>query len=122
VSFPSIRLVAYADRGDYVFVAVPNERGRWMRTDRAVVEVPCPACSSVCGEPCKGALVTYSVQTHFKRRRAWTEERRRRLAEARDVEARRQEYIDDLPSPALGTVPCDAAPPLDLDLIDRVLP
>lgn len=128
MSHPAIRLVAYDDRGDLVFVAVPNERGRYMRTHRSVVEVPCPACSAVCGEPCKGHLVTYSVGTHYKRRKAWSALRRQKLADAIAAESKRREWIEPPEVPALGTVGCDdidvivtrrpAPPALDLEVRD----
>ena len=32
---------------------IPNERGRWLLVDRAVVEVDCRWCGAVAGEPCR---------------------------------------------------------------------
>lgn len=65
---PSIRLVAYEDRaGCFVFVAVPDERGRYLRTDRSVVLVACPICKAIKGEPCKGRQ-GYGGMTHAARR------------------------------------------------------
>lgn len=49
----NIGLLAYAITPELVFVRVPNERGRWMLTDRCVVEVDCPYCKAVAGEPCR---------------------------------------------------------------------
>lgn len=56
---------------DKVFVRVPNERGRWVYTDRCVVEVPCSLCKSIVGEPCKGQSNNYIAGTHYVRRYAW---------------------------------------------------
>jgi hypothetical protein len=50
-----------------VFVRVPNERGRYMLTDRCVVEAPCPSCQSIKGEPCKSGTL-YTVGVHWNRR------------------------------------------------------
>ena len=67
---PSIKLVGYEDRvGGFVFVAVPDERGRYVRTDRSVALVPCPLCRSIKGEPCKLSQ-GYSGGTHAARRTA----------------------------------------------------
>lgn len=51
----NIGLVAYQLDDAMVFVRVPNERGRWVLTERCVVEVDCPHCASVSGEPCQSA-------------------------------------------------------------------
>ena len=65
---PSIKLVAYEDRqAGFVFVAVPDERGRYLRTDKSVVQVDCPLCKSIKGEPCSGSQ-GYSGGTHAVRR------------------------------------------------------
>lgn len=67
---PSIRLVAYPDRaGLFVFVAVPDERGRYARTDRSVVLVACPICKVIKGELCRSKQ-GYTSGTHAARRRA----------------------------------------------------
>lgn len=51
---PSIKLVAFEDRpGGFIFVAIPDERGRYVRTDRSVALVACPLCKAIRGEPCK---------------------------------------------------------------------
>jgi hypothetical protein len=63
---PRISMVAYEDRNrTKAFVAVPNERGRYVFTDRCVVEVPCRACGSMIGEPCKN-------QNHPESLRYWS--------------------------------------------------
>lgn len=50
---PRVSMVAYCDREPgFIFVAVPNQRGRYIRTDAAVALVPCPHCKAQIGEPC----------------------------------------------------------------------
>jgi hypothetical protein len=67
---PRIQLVAYESRDPlWIFVAVPDEKGRYMRTHRCVATVPCPQCQSTTGEPCKGAY-GYIAGTHHVRRSA----------------------------------------------------
>lgn len=67
-----ISVIAYECLPGAVFVRVPNERGRWLMTDRCVVEVDCVVCGALCGEPChnnkQGALRHYNVGTHARRR------------------------------------------------------
>lgn len=63
--------MAYADRGPgFVFVAVPNERGRYVRTDTSVILVACPLCGAAIGEPCHDGKQErrYHVTTHHRRR------------------------------------------------------
>jgi hypothetical protein len=63
-----ISLVAYEDRiGKFIFVLVPNQRGRYLRTDRSVITVACPHCKSIIGEPCTSTQ-GYGGQTHHVRR------------------------------------------------------
>ena len=51
---PRVSLVAWEDRqAGFIFVAVPDERGRYLRTDRSVVACGCPQCGALVGEPCK---------------------------------------------------------------------
>jgi len=81
----SIGLISYAVDTSKVFVRVPNERGRWMLVDRCVVEVDCPHCKAVTGEPCRrkwpewsknsdpGDASRYHICVHVDRRRAWQE-------------------------------------------------
>ena len=68
---PRISLVAWADRNPaWIFVAVPDERGRYLRTDKSVVLRACPMCHAIPGEPCKsGSGDGYSALTHVARRR-----------------------------------------------------
>lgn len=49
----TIGLVAYSVNPSLVFVRVPTERGRYLLTDRCVVEVPCEVCGATIGEPCR---------------------------------------------------------------------
>ena len=71
---PSISLVAWADRQPgFVFVKVPNERGRYVRTDTCVVLTACPYCHAGIGEPCFASSSTakhphYQGGTHSDRR------------------------------------------------------
>lgn len=46
----TIGLTAYTVNPTMVFVRVPTERGRYVLTDRCVVEVDCPVCGAVTGE------------------------------------------------------------------------
>lgn len=64
---PTISLVAYEARDGRVFVKVPNERGRYILTERCVVEVDCWHCKSAAGEPCFNGNI-YTVATHSVRR------------------------------------------------------
>lgn len=69
---PKVSLVAWEDRlSDLVFVAIPDQRGRYLRTDRSVALVSCPVCKSLVGEPCKSnqtAIDEYASTTHYRRR------------------------------------------------------
>lgn len=77
-----IGLVAYcALPPNFVFVRVPNEKGRWIMTHRCVVEVACTFCKAVTGEPCftrneSVAERRYHVGTHTWRRSEWMQKRR----------------------------------------------
>lgn len=65
---PRISLVAFEDRPNKsIFVSVPNERGRYMRTDRSVAQVACPHCYAVQGEPCRSRH-GYHAEAHVARR------------------------------------------------------
>lgn len=64
---PKIHLTAYEDRqGKFIFVAVPDECGRYLRTTKSVSLVECPYCKSIAGEPCKGRH-GYTGMTHVVR-------------------------------------------------------
>ena len=66
---PQVKLIAYESANpDFVFVAVPNEKGRWIRAERCVVEVCCPVCNAAIGEPCISGFGNYWVSTHWRRR------------------------------------------------------
>lgn len=79
----NIGIVAYGLDPSKVFVRVPNEKGRWMMVDRCVVEVDCPYCRAVAGEPCRARTgnqlcgevshdpIRYHVGVHVARREAW---------------------------------------------------
>lgn len=78
----NIGLVAYGIDPSMVMVRVPNERGRWVLTKRCVIEVACPLCLSVVGEPCNSARrrwrdatgpVRYTSGIHVARDHAWAE-------------------------------------------------
>lgn len=74
-----IGLVAYGIDGPHpslVFVRVPTERGRWVLTDRCVVEVACRLCGAVVGEPCRRSwkhnrVLQHGAGTHWHRRDDW---------------------------------------------------
>lgn len=69
---PKIHLVAYEDRqNQFIFVAVPSQRGRYLRTDKSVAFVACEHCGASIGEPCKTKSGDgYSGMTHVVRRNA----------------------------------------------------
>lgn len=77
---PQIALVAWEDRinAGKVFVRVPNEHGRYVRTDMCVVQVECEMCKAAIGEPCHNRKrdKRYWAGTHSVRRQA--ADRRRR--------------------------------------------
>jgi hypothetical protein len=99
---PRISLVAFEDRvGGFVFVAVPDERGRYLRTDKSVVQVACPNCRSVVGEPCKLGH-GYGGGTHANRRSA---------AKAKHYGERGQDQLDPIGVEALGFADVPASPP-----------
>lgn len=85
MSHLTIGLIAYNIDTSKAFVRVPNERGRWILTDRSVVEVGCPHCAAITGEPCRavrsgwrsdGKLhdpIRYHAGIHVARKQAWAE-------------------------------------------------
>lgn len=82
----NIGIVSYAIDPSIVFVRVPNERGRWMMVDRCVVEVDCPHCAAIAGEPCRQVKsswrqmvklhdpIRYGVGVHVARKQEWQKE------------------------------------------------
>lgn len=118
----NIGVVAYGVTPEIVFVRVPNERGRWMLVDRCVVEVDCPHCYAIAGEPCRRAwpewrrvetpppapdAIRYHVTVHVKRKQAWAQQTGHRFPAKRakphklritaaELSELRQE-LDDLP-------------------------
>lgn len=79
---PKISLIAYESKyPGKVFVAVPNERGRYVLTDRCVIEVDCPHCKAASGEPCHSRHGHYWTGTHVDRRYQWQREKRKRAYE-----------------------------------------
>ncbi|MBS0454016.1 MAG: hypothetical protein JSS14_22160 [Proteobacteria bacterium] len=83
MSIPKISLVAFKERqGGFIFVAIPNERGRYVRTDASVAHVACPQCRATVGEPCKGRHGTYNSGTHYGRRNDFTHSGLRRVETA----------------------------------------
>lgn len=79
---PKISLVAYLAEG-WVFVGVPGELGRYVKTHPCVVDTFCPYCESVAGEPCKRidprkkTFGNYIASTHHLRRAEHQMEKRR---------------------------------------------
>lgn len=71
---PRISLVAYGDRNpDFIFVSIPDQRGRYLRTDKSVAFVECPACHAAVGEPCRTHTQDgYQGTTHVWRRSAFS--------------------------------------------------
>lgn len=75
---PVVRLVAFDDRpGKFIFVRVPDEYGRYVRTDPCVAHVPCPHCKVTVGEPCR-FNGSYTAGTHSARRRLGDQRRKGR--------------------------------------------
>lgn len=68
-----IGTVPYEAIPGLVFVRVPNEKGRWVLTDKCVAMVGCPYCKAVTGEPCRRVMhcpprYKYHSGTHYLRR------------------------------------------------------
>lgn len=86
---PAIKLVAYEDRtGGFVFVAVPDQRGRYMRTDKSVPTAACSLCGAIVGEPCFrliDGMKSYSSSTHAVRRVSAKTRLYKRYREATDI-------------------------------------
>lgn len=67
---PTIKLVTFEDRDpDFIFVGVPDARGRHLRTDKSVVFAECEQCKAAIGEPCRSGY-GYGGTTHVVRRTA----------------------------------------------------
>jgi hypothetical protein len=57
---------------------VPDERGRYVRTDKSVALVECPHCKAMVGEPCRRVHGDgYGAGTHADRRSFAARVRRR---------------------------------------------
>lgn len=71
---PRISLVAFEDRTPaFIFASIPDERGRYVRTDRSVALVGCRLCGALVGEPCFSGnpqRKRYGGTTHVWRRAA----------------------------------------------------
>ena len=98
---PVISMVAWESRApNFIFVKVPNERGRYMRCDACVALVPCPYCEAVVGEPCCNinsrfhqGIPRYNSSTHYHRRNAARAQFGKNYGHrAHDVIKRRKEY------------------------------
>lgn len=85
---PKIALIAMDCRDPAkAFVRVPDEPGRWVLTDRCVVEVECTRCKAAIGEPCKSHLGGYRQGTHCDRRNLWNRRSTRDQRRAIHVES-----------------------------------
>ena len=59
---------SYEDRnGGFIFVKVPGEYGRYVRTNHVVAFVACPACGSGVCVPCVGQYKRYTGSVHADR-------------------------------------------------------
>lgn len=59
---------AYEDRnGGFIFVKVPGEYGRYVRTNHSVALVACPACGSGVCVPCVGQYRRFTGSMHVDR-------------------------------------------------------
>ncbi len=132
----NIGLLGYEVTPGTVFVRVPNERGRWMLVDRSVVEVDCPFCKAITGEPCRSrwqvgrwhnnenmkllppAAVKYTTAVHVHRKTACAEATgTRRYASSLPTYKLRvtaEELADGMPS--LPPDPEPDPPPPDIDV------
>lgn len=67
----AVRRIAYLDRqGHFIFVKVPDEYGRYVRTRALVAYAACPACGSIEGVPCVGQYGRYTGSIHADRMNA----------------------------------------------------
>jgi hypothetical protein len=74
---PVVSLVAFEDRSaGFIFVRIPDEHGRYLRTHPCVAHVACPRCNATIGEPCKSWGKNpgrYHGATHADRRGNWNQ-------------------------------------------------
>lgn len=76
---PEAPMICAAGHTSMIFVRIPNERGRYLRTHLCVAYKPCGHCGAKLGEPCKNMLrksgkVRYSGDTHYARRFSFKDE------------------------------------------------
>lgn len=90
---PRISLVAYEEQS-WIFVMVPNEKGRYVRTDKCVAYAGCPLCGATVGEPC--FVIEYSGEKRYKSgTHARRRERNNRPSNWRKFSPRRNPSHDD---------------------------
>lgn len=68
--------IVAAGHTNMIFIAVPNERGRYLRTHICVAYEPCPLCKATLGEPCKHTVagrLRYNSSVHYRRSFAFKE-------------------------------------------------
>jgi hypothetical protein len=62
------KIKAFEDRsGGFIFVKVPNEHGRYVRTNHSVAVAGCPTCGSGACVPCVGQYKRYTGSVHVDR-------------------------------------------------------
>lgn len=62
-----MRITAFEDRsGNFIFVKVPEEYGRYVRTNICVAIAPC-GCGAAVGVPCIGQYKRYTGSVHADR-------------------------------------------------------
>ena len=97
-----IGITAYEAMPGMVFLRVPNERGRWVLTDRCAAEVDCERCGAVAGEPCMAwgprmgcgeRSHRYHTGVHCRRKEAGKEWRRQHQ---NPVKPKLRVHADDL--------------------------
>lgn len=83
-----IALVAYEEQA-WIFVLVPNQHGRYVRTEKCVAWSVCPHCKATVGEPCfktiKGERI-YGGTIHYRRKKQRKPENYKRFKPKRDNE------------------------------------
>lgn len=101
---PKLSLVAFGERtGDFIFVAIPDQRGRYLRTDKSVAVVACRQCKASIGMPCttRGGD-GWSSTTHSVRRSDAKHLPNRRAAD--DVTTDAENQTEELVWPELPPV------------------